>query len=104
MSAKQKDVGLCPAHDQKIFCADFFRLCEIFSQIFQVPKIVTLHFFLFCKRMIVQKLPKAPLLHFLALCDLPETKKIRKKIRKQISKKSDFFQIFPDAGTVEENT
>ena len=29
-----------------------------------------------CKRMDVQKLPKGPRLHFLALCDLPETKKI----------------------------
>ena len=34
----------------------------------------------------VQELSKAPLLHFSALCDLPETKKIEKK--------SDFFLKF----------
>ena len=46
----------------------------------------------------VQKLPKGPLLHFLALCDLPETKK-------NFEKKFGFFsQFFPHAGTVEENT
>ena len=47
----------------------------------------------------VQELSKAPLLHFSALCDLPETKKIEKK--------SDFFKnllLAPHAGTVEENT
>ena len=48
----------------------------------------------------VQKLPKGPLLHFSALCDLPETKKNRRKI----SKKMDFFQFFLHAGIVEENT
>ena len=38
-----------------------------------------------------------PLLHFSALCDLPETKKIQKKT-------IEFSQFFPHAGTVEENT
>ena len=42
------------------------------------------------------KTPKGPLLHFSALCDLPETKKFQ-KIR-------IFFQFFPHAGTVEEKT
>ena len=37
----------------------------------------------------VQKLPKATILHFSALRDLP--------------KNPDFFQFFPHAGTVEEN-
>ena len=36
------------------------------------------------------------LVNFSALCDLPETK--------QKFKKSDFFQFFPHAGTVEETT
>ena len=53
----------------------------------------------------VQKLPKGPLLqrdlfyifrHYATY----ETKKKSKKI----FKKSDFFQFFPHAGTVEENT
>ena len=55
------------------------------------------------------KTPKGPILHFLALCDLPETKEIQKKIRKKISEKNskkigNFFQFFPHADTVEENT
>ena len=51
------------------------------------------------------KTPKGPLLHFSALCDVPETKKNSKKISKiQNSKKSDFFLFFPHAGTKEENT
>ena len=56
----------------------------------------------------VQKLPKAPLLHFSALCDLPKTKKNSKKIREKNSKKIQkirvFVQFFPHAGTVEEKT
>ena len=48
----------------------------------------------------VQNLPKGPFYNFSALCDLPETKKFRKKN----SKKFEFFKIFPHAGTVEENT
>ena len=31
-------------------------------------------------------------------------KKIEKKFRKEILKNSDFFQFFPHAGTVEDNT
>ena len=68
-----------------------------FIQCLQRPP---LFFFLFCKRMDVQKLPKAPLLHFSALCDLPETRKISKTNLKKIG----FFSIVPHAGTVEENT
>ena len=51
----------------------------------------------------VQKLPKGPLLHFLALCDLPETEKTSKKFLKKVS--GNFCStFFPHAGTVEENT
>ena len=49
----------------------------------------------------VQKLSKGPLLIFSALCDLPETKK---KFDKNFEKIRNFFQFFPNAGTVEENT
>ena len=57
----------------------------------------------------VQKLPKTHLLHFAALCDLTESKKIRKKIREKkleenFKKFGNFCQLFPHAGTVEENT
>ena len=41
------------------------------------PKGPPFNFFLFCKRMDVRKLPRAPLFHFSALCNLPETKKFR---------------------------
>ena len=34
------------------------------------------------QKMDVQRLPECPLLHVSALCDLPEAKKIRKKIKK----------------------
>ena len=81
----------------KIFCAGFFGFVILFfRKFFYCLQRVPLHFFLFCKNMDGQKLPKAPLLHFSALCDLPETKKI--------SKIRIFFQFFPHAGTVEENT
>ena len=43
---------------------------------------------------------KTPFLHFLALCDLPETKKMEKNFEKF----GFFSQFFPHAGTVEENT
>ena len=48
--------------------------------------------FLFCKRMDVQKLPKAHLLHLLT------------GDQKKLKKNRIFFQFFPHAGTVEENT
>ena len=48
----------------------------------------------------VEKLPKGPILHVLALCDLRETKK-NLKFSKKIG---IFFSIFPQTGTVEENT
>ena len=34
MSAKQKDVGSSPAHDQKFFVQVFLALWDFFSQIF----------------------------------------------------------------------
>ena len=74
----------------KIFLCRLFWLCETFFASFLNAKGSTLHFFLFCKRMDVEKLPKGPLLHFLALCDLPETKTIRKKS----FKKWIFFNFF----------
>ena len=54
-------------------------------------------FFNFPKECQIQELPKAPLLHFSAICDLPETEKIEKKIR-------IIFPFAPHSGTVEENT
>ena len=102
MSAKQKDAGSSPAHDQKFFCAGFFRLGEtFFANLLNISKGSPLHFFLFCRTMDVRKLPKAHLFNFSALCDLPETKKNSKK---KFEKNGFFFNFFPHAGTVEENT
>ena len=50
----------------------------------------------------IQKLPKGPPFTLSAIYDLPETKKYFKKIKKKFQE--FFFQLFPDAGTVEENT
>ena len=97
MSAKQKDVVPVPPLTKNFLCR-FFWLCETFFAIFLMSPKGPPSFFLFCKRMDVQKLPKGPLLHFSALYDVPETKKIRKKI------KNGIFHFFPHAGTVEENT
>ena len=48
----------------------------------------------------VKKLPKGPILHVSALCDLRVTNKIFEKFQK----KGIFFSIFPQTGTVEEKT
>ena len=95
MSAKRKDVGSSPAPDQKVFCAGFLRLCEtFFRKFFKCLQRAPFIFFLFCKKMDVQNLPKAPLLHFSALCDLPETKKKSKENREKNSKKKTIFFNF----------
>ena len=49
----------------------------------------------------VKKLPKGPILHVSALCDLRVTKKIFEKVQKKIG---IFFSIFPQTGAVEEKT
>ena len=54
-------------------------------------------FFLFCKRMDVQKLPKGPSFTFFGTMRHTGDQKKIKKVR-------IFFQFFPHAGTVEENT
>ena len=83
----------------KIFLCRFFRLCEtFFPQIFfNVSKGSPLHFFLFCKRMDVQKLQRALFYIFRHYATYRRPKKFEKKF-------GFFFQFFPHAGTVEENT
>ena len=93
MSAKQKDVGSSPAHDQKLFCAGFFRLGETFFRKFfkclpRAPPSV----FSILQKNVCSKTPKCPLLHFSALCNLPETKKIQEKNFKKF--KIGLFFIF----------
>ena len=90
-------MGSSPAMT-KIFLRNFFRLCETFFRKY-LKRVHPSFFCLFCKRMDVKKLQKGPILHYLALCDLRETKK-----NFIFQKKSGFFSIFPQTGTVEENT
>ena len=62
-----------------------------FSEVFLLflPSIL-----IFCNRMDVQKIPKRPLLHFSALCDLPETsKKFRKKFGNFFSQFLVFWEL-----------
>ena len=95
MSAKQKDVDSSPAHDQKLFYAGFFRLGETFFPNFlNVSKGSPFLFFLFCKRMDVQKFTKAPLYIFRHYATYRRPKKIEKKIRKKIQKSGFFFNFF----------
>ena len=75
-------MGSSPALDQNFFVQIFFGFVRLYSQIFLMsPEGPPFIFFLFCS-MDVQKLPNDPLLHFSALCDLPETKKFEKKFKK----------------------
>ena len=53
-------------------------------------------FFLLCKRMDVQKLPKAPFYIFQQYATYRRPKKIEKKFQE--------LHFFPHVGTVEENT
>ena len=80
----------------KNFLCRCFCFVILFSQFFLMsPKGPPFIFSYFAKRMDVQKRSKAPLLHFLALCDLPETKKNRKKcLEKNFKKIGFFFQFF----------
>ena len=89
-------MGSSPALDQNFFVQIFFGFVRLFSQI--SPKGPPVIFLSILQKMDVQRLPECPLLHVSALCDLPETKKKSKK------KFGIFFPIFPQAGTVEENT
>ena len=85
----------------KNFFVQVFFGSDFFLQILMSPKGPPFIFLNFANEcMLVQKLPKDPLLHFSALCDLPETKKNFEKN----SKNRIFFQFFAHAGTVEKNT
>ena len=104
MSAKQKDVGSSPAHDQKYCVHVFFGLVRLFfHKFFKCLQRVPLPFFPFCQRMVVQKRPKAPLY---ILRHYATYRRPKRNFEKSFEKKSktDFFKFLPHAGTVEENT
>ena len=91
-------MGSNPAFDQNFFVQIFFRLCEtFFSQI--SPKGPPVIFLSILQEMDVQRLPESFYMfpHY-------ATYRKPKKIRKKNLKSLDFFAVFPQAGTVEENT
>ena len=87
------------------FCRFFFGLVRLFfANCLNVSKRSPFIFSYFAKEWMFKNSQRPPFLHFSALCDLPETKKISKKIWKNVQKNRFFFQFFSYAGTVEENT
>ena len=63
-SDKQKEVGSSLALDQKLFVHVILALRFFFANFFNDPKGSPFNFFLFSKRMDVQKIVKAPLFTF----------------------------------------
>ena len=85
-------MGLSPALDQ-IFLCRFFRLCETFFRNFLMsPKGPPFIFFLFCKRMDVEKQPKGPFYIF----------RYNATYQKLQKNSKNFWKFF--LGTVEEST
>ena len=92
MSAMQKDVGSSPALDQKTFVQVFFGLLRLFSANFlNVSKGSPFIFSYFAEEWMFKNSQRQPLLHFSALCDLPETKK---NFEKNFKKIQIFFNFF----------
>ena len=77
---------------------------SLFSQIFQMSPKGPLQFFSILQTNACSKTPKGPLLHFRHYATYRRPEEIRKKNRKKSKTIRIFFQFFPHAGTVEENT
>ena len=61
MSAKQKDLGSSPAHDQNFFAQVLFGLVRLFSaNFFSVSKGSPFNFFYFANEWIFKNSPRAP--------------------------------------------
>ena len=90
-------MGSSPAHDQNFFCAGFFRLgVTFFSQ--NVSKGSPFIFFsYFAKEWMFKNSQRPPFYIFRQYA----TDRRPTKISKKNPKKSDFFQFFPHAGSVE---
>ena len=83
----------------KFFCAIFFRLCETFFRKY-LQRVHPSFFCLFCKKWMFKDSQSAPFYMFRHYATYRKPKKIEKKFKKF----GIFFPIFPQAGTVEENT
>ena len=93
-------MGLSPALDQKFFVL-FFRLCETFlSQYFLMSPKGPPSFFSILQKNGCSKTLKEPSFTFFGTVRLTGDQKEFQKIQKI----RIFFQFFPHAGTVEENT
>ena len=102
MFAKEKDVGLSPAHDQKFFVQVFFRLGETFFRKFlNVSKGAPFIFFYFAEGCIFKNSQRPPFYIFRHYATYQRPKKFEKKSKK-IQKNQNFSKFFPHAGTVEE--
>ena len=87
----QKDVGSSPALNQNFLIAGYFGLVRlIFANSFKGLQRAPFNFFLFCKRIDVQKLPKPPFFYiFRHYATYRRPKQVRKKNFPKI-----FFNFF----------
>ena len=108
MSAKQKDVGSSPAHDQKksFLCRFLFDLMRLFSQFFKMSsKGPPFIFSCFAKKWMFKNSQRPPFYIFRHYANYRRPKNIRKKnFEKKFRKIWDFYQFFSHAGTVERNS
>ena len=90
-------MGSSPAMT-KIFLCKFFRLCETFFA--NISKGSTLHFFVyFAKEWMLKNFQRAPFYMFRHYATYGRPKNLKKFQKNRI-----FFSIFPQTGTLEENT
>ena len=89
MSAKQKDVGSSPAHDQFFFVQVFSASVRLFSQFFLMsPKGPPFVFFPILQKNGYSKIPKGTLFTFFGKYSRP------KIFENKLSKKFGFFNFF----------
>ena len=91
-------MGSSPALDQNFFVQFFFRLCETFFR--KYLQRVHRHFFVYFAKNGCSKSPRVPSFTCFGTMRLTGNQKKSKKTEKD----RIFFPIFPQAGTVEENT
>ena len=97
--AKQKDMGSSPALEQNFFVQIFFGFVRLFFA--NISKGSTRHFFVYFAKNGCSKTPRVPPFTCFGTMRLTGNQKNSKK---KFKKFGIFFPIFPQAGTVEENT
>ena len=111
MSAKQKNVGSSPAHDQNFFVQVFSGLVRLFfRKYFKSVQRAPLLFLPILQKNRCSKTPKGhPFTFFGTMRLTGDRKRFQKHFGKKNSKKNSkknriFFQFFLHTDTVEENT